>query len=65
MEIFYHFIAHLEDRVVFIDKLTHVGVLSTLDPVMDNLNFCKFDICDRDNVFQLFEGETISIVTSL
>ena len=47
-----------------IDKLTYAGNLSTLKPVMDNPNFsfCKLDICDRDDIFKLFEEEHPDIV---
>ena len=57
--IHYHLASHPDDRVVCIDKLTYAGNLSTLAPVMDNANFrfCKLDICDRDDVFALFEEE--------
>ena len=48
-----------EDRVICIDKLTYAGNLSTLAPVMNNpkFRFCKLDICDREDVFTLFEEE--------
>lgn len=44
-------------KVVCFDKLTYAGNLSILAPVMDNSNFrfCKFDICDRNGMFALFE----------
>ena len=57
--IHYYLKEHPEDRVICVDKLTYAGNLSTLAPVMDNPNFrfCRLDICDRENVFSLFEEE--------
>ncbi|MBR6019156.1 MAG: dTDP-glucose 4,6-dehydratase [Lachnospiraceae bacterium] len=57
--IHYYLSAHPEDQVICIDKLTYAGNLSTLASVMDNPNFrfVRMDICDRDNVFALFEEE--------
>lgn len=62
--IHYYLSAHLEDRVVCVDKLTYAGNLSTLASVMDNPNFrfCKLDICDREGVFALFEEEKPDVV---
>ena len=57
--IFYHLKTHPEDRVICLDKLTYAGNLSTLAPIMDkpNFRFVKLDICDRENVYNLFEEE--------
>jgi len=55
---------HPDDRVVCLDKLTYAGNLSTLAPVMDapNFRFVKADICDREEVFRLFEEERPDVV---
>lgn len=57
--IFYWQKAHPEDRIVCLDKLTYAGNLKNLEGVKqkDNFRFVKGDICDRDNVFALFEEE--------
>lgn len=57
--IFYMLKAHPEDRIVCLDKLTYAGNLSVLKDVMDNPNFrfVKLDICDREDVYNLFEEE--------
>jgi dTDP-glucose 4,6-dehydratase len=57
--IHYYMAEHPEDRVICIDKLTYAGNLSTLAPVMDkpNFRFCKTDICDRDEIYSIFEEE--------
>ena len=53
-------------RIICLDKLTYAGNLSTLAPVMANPNFrfVKEDICDREEVFQLFEEEHPDIVVN-
>jgi dTDP-glucose 4,6-dehydratase len=53
-------------RIICLDKLTYAGNLSTLAPVMDNLNFrfVKADICDREAVNKLFEEEHPDIVVN-
>ena len=64
--IFYMRIAHPDDRIVCLDKLTYAGNLSTLAGVLDDprFRFVKADICDRDSVFRLFEEETPDIVVN-
>lgn len=53
-------------RIICFDKLTYAGNLSTLEYVMDNPNFkfVKGDICDRKEVFELFEDEKPDIVVN-
>lgn len=53
-------------RIICLDKLTYAGNLSTLAPVMDNLNFrfVKADICDREAVNKLFEEEHPDMVVN-
>lgn len=64
--IFHMLKAHLEGRIVCLDKLTYVGNLSTLKGVMDlpNFRFVKMDICDRKAVYGLFEEEHPDVVVN-
>lgn len=64
--IFYIIKKHPDYRIICLDKLTYAGNLSTLNPVMDNTNFSfvKMDICDRENVYKLFEDEKPDIVVN-
>ena len=64
--VFYLLDKHPEDRVICIDKLTYAGNLSTLAPVLDkpNFRFCKTDICDREEVYRIFEEEKPDIVVN-
>lgn len=64
--IFYMIKKHPDYRIICLDKLTYAGNLSTLNPVMDNTNFSfvKMDICDRENVYKLFEDEKPDIVVN-
>ncbi len=57
---------HPEDTILCVDKLTYAGNLSTLAPVMDapNFRFVKADICDREAIFKLFEGEKPDVVVN-
>ena len=62
--IFYHMLAHPEDRIICLDKLTYAGNLSTLEPVLKDsrFRFVKEDICNREAVYDLFEQEHPDIV---
>jgi len=64
--IFYMVKKHPDYRIVCIDKLTYAGNLSTLEPVLNNENFrfVKLDICNREEIFKLFEEEAPSIVVN-
>ena len=64
--IFYQLKHHPDDRIVCLDKLTYAGNLSTLVSVMDepNFRFVKGDICDREAVNRLFEGEKPDIIVN-
>jgi len=64
--IFYMLNKYPNDRIVCLDKLTYAGNLSTLAPVMDNLNFrfAKADICNREAVYEIFEEESPDIVVN-
>ena len=53
--IHYHLAAHPEDKLVVVDKLTYAGNLSTIAPVMDKIKFYKTDICDREQIYGIFE----------
>lgn len=66
-----NFIFHMLDkykdyRIICLDKLTYAGNLSTLESVMDNdkFRFVKADICDRADVYKLFEEEKPDIVVN-
>lgn len=72
--VFYHLEKHPEDRVVCIDKLTYAGNLSTLACLLDQdapdydagkairFQFYKIDICNREQVYGVFEREKPDIV---
>ncbi len=64
--IFHMLDTHSDYRVVCLDKLTYAGNLSTIKSVMErpNFRFCKVDICDRKNVYQIFEEEQPDIVVN-
>ncbi|MDR1003147.1 MAG: dTDP-glucose 4,6-dehydratase [Oscillospiraceae bacterium] len=53
-------------RIVCIDKLTYAGNLSTLSDCLgsENFRFCKTDICDRAEIFSVFEEEKPDIVVN-
>ncbi len=52
--------------IVCIDKLTYAGNISTLEEAHQNPNFTfyKTDICDRDEVYRIFEEEKPDIVVN-
>lgn len=64
--IFHMLETHTDYRIVCVDKLTYAGNISTLASVMDNENFVfyKLDICDRENVYAMFEKEKPDIVVN-
>lgn len=53
-----------EDEYVCIDALTYAGNMETLEPIMNkkNFKFVHMNICDRENVFKLFEKEHFDYV---
>lgn len=53
-------------RFICLDKLTYAGNLSTLEPLMDcqNFHFIKVDICDREEIYEIFEAECPDIVVN-
>lgn len=64
--VFHMLQAHPDYRIVCLDKLTYAGNLSTLEPVLQQDNFCfvKADICDRQAVDKLFQEEKPDIVVN-
>lgn len=57
---------HPDYRVVCVDKLTYAGSMDNLNAVADreNFRFYKADICDRENIFKIFESEKPDIVVN-
>ncbi len=57
--IFYMLEKYPEYEIICLDKLTYAGNMSTLEPIINNKNFkfVKMDICDREGVYSLFDGE--------
>lgn len=53
-----------EDEYVCLDALTYAGNMETLEPIMNkkNFKFIHMNICDRENVFKLFEKEHFDYV---
>ena len=74
--IFYHLDKYPEDRVVCIDKLTYCGNISTLASLLDpaspdydvakaaRFKFYKVDICDREQIYGIFETEKPDVVVN-
>lgn len=64
--IFYLSQKYPDCRIVCLDKLTYAGNLSTLESVMDkpNFRFAKVDICDRKEIYRLFEEEHPDVVVN-
>ncbi len=57
--IFYTKKVHPEYEIICIDKLTYAGNLSTLESVLKekNFTFYKTDICNRKEIYSIFEKE--------
>ncbi|MDO4544257.1 MAG: dTDP-glucose 4,6-dehydratase [Clostridia bacterium] len=64
--IFYMLDRYPKYRIVCLDKLTYAGNLATLSSVMDNpqFRFVKADICDREEVYRIFEEEKPNVVVN-
>ena len=62
--IFYELSAYSEDRIVCVDKLTYAGNLLTLAPAREDprFRFYKADICDREEIYRIFEAEKPDVV---
>ncbi len=65
--IYYMLEKYSDYRIVCIDCLTYAGNLSTLEDALKNPNFkfYKADICDRDEIYKIFEDEKPNIVVNL
>ncbi|SUP37251.1 dTDP-glucose 4,6-dehydratase [Veillonella criceti] len=64
--IFYMLNKYPTYRIICIDKLTYAGNLSTLASVMDKPNFCffKIDICDKNEIEQIFIKEKPDVLVN-
>ncbi|MBR0167886.1 MAG: GDP-mannose 4,6-dehydratase, partial [Synergistaceae bacterium] len=64
--IFHILKSHPEDKIICVDKLTYAGNLATLQKVIDEgrISFFKLDICDRENIYALFERERPDVVVN-
>lgn len=64
--IFYMMDRYPEYEFVCVDKLTYAGSLDTIRPVLDRSNFVfyKADICDRGEVYRIFEAERPDVVVN-
>lgn len=63
----YHMLkAHPDYKIVCIDCLTYAGNMSTLSEAMKNQNFVfyKTNICDREEIFEIFDKERPNIVVN-
>jgi dTDP-glucose 4,6-dehydratase len=64
--IFYMNKKYPDYHIVCIDKLTYAGNMLTINPIMCNPNF-KFyrtDICDREEVYKIFEDQKPDIIVN-
>ncbi|MBR6880614.1 MAG: dTDP-glucose 4,6-dehydratase [Clostridiales bacterium] len=57
--IYYMLEKHPEDRIICIDKLTYAGNMSTLQEALKSPRFVfyKADICDREEIYRIFDSE--------
>ena len=64
--IFYMMDRYPEYEFVCVDKLTYAGSLDTIRPVLDRSNFAfyKADICDRGEMYRIFEAERPDVVVN-
>ena len=64
--VFYMLNKYPDYRIICLDKLTYAGNLITLKSVMNNpsFRFVKIDICNREEVYNLFEEEHPDIVVN-
>lgn len=63
----YHMLGKYCDyKIVCVDSLTYAGNLSTLEDALKNPNFkfYKTDICDREEIYKIFENEKPNIVVN-
>ena len=64
--IFYMRKKYPDNRIVCMDKLTYAGNIHTLDSIMQDpgFRFVKIDICNRAEVYALFEEEKPDVVVN-
>lgn len=64
--IFYMLKKYPEYEIICLDKLTYAGKLATLASILDNpkFRFEKMDICDREEVYHLFEETQPDVVVN-
>lgn len=64
--IYYLLREHPEDRVICMDCLTYAGNLSTLEGALkqNQMTFYRVDICDRPEVYAVFEKERPDVVVN-
>lgn len=64
--VYYMLKKHPSYRIICIDSLTYAGNMSTLAQAMKNpsFRFCKADICDRDEIYRIFEEEKPDIIVN-
>lgn len=63
----YHMLkTHPDYKILCVDCLTYAGNMSTLSEAMKNKNFVfyKTNICDRPNIYEIFETEKPDIVVN-
>lgn len=63
----YHMLdVHPDYQIVCVDCLTYAGNLSTLEKAMSNSNFhfYKVDICERNDVYSVFQKEQPDMVVN-
>ena len=63
----YHMLkSHPDYKILCVDCLTYAGNLSTLKEALENKNFkfFKTDICDREEIYKIFEAEKPDIVVN-
>ena len=63
----YHMLGKYSDyKIVCVDSLTYAGNLSTLEDALKNPNFkfYKTDICNREEIYKIFENEKPNIVVN-
>lgn len=63
----YHMLEKYPDyKIVCVDCLTYAGNMSTLEKALKNTNFrfYKTDICDRKEIYKIFENEKPDIVVN-
>lgn len=64
--VYYMLDKYPEYKIVCVDCLTYAGNMSTLEKAMENPNFkfYKTDICDRNEIYNIFETEKPDIVVN-